>query len=104
MDGQKFFDGVKSGTKENAAIREFVSSKLGLSAGQMAVVSNGKMIGPFSEGEVFTTDDFSLLERFGHSEIVPKIVKMVKKLKIDPNKFVQSHPLYRCCARFIRAV
>lgn len=88
MDGQKFIDGMKTNSQNEKLTREFIGSKLGLSIGQMAVISNSKMIGPFAEGEEFTIDDFSLLERFGHSEIVPKVVKMVKKLQLDPIQYV----------------
>ena len=69
--------------------RAYSAAKLGLRAGDRAVVSNGKLIGPLDTDEEFTSDDFSLVERYGTSgDIVVKITRIIKKMKLPHNKYV----------------
>lgn len=51
----------------------YADRTLGLKAGQLAVVSNGRVLGPFEDTEDFTVDDFSLLERHSFSTHIDKI-------------------------------
>ncbi|CAG2065538.1 unnamed protein product, partial [Timema podura] len=52
---------------------------LNLSPGARAVVTNGRVLGPLDAGERFTTDDFSLLERFNMNNYGDKLLAVLKK-------------------------
>lgn len=51
----------------------YADRTLGLQKGDIAVVSNGRLLGPLEETEAFTVDDFSLLERHSYSTHIEKI-------------------------------
>ncbi|XP_059082867.1 UDP-glucose:glycoprotein glucosyltransferase 1-like [Tigriopus californicus] len=54
--------------------RVFCERALDLEPGQNLVVSNGKLIGPLTESEVFAEDDFNLMEKFAMSQYGEKMV------------------------------
>lgn len=87
MDAAKFLSQLPSYHIPTAAHQSFSSSRLSLSPGQAAVISNGRLFGPLSPNEAFTADDFALIDRVGSSEIVPKVVKIVKKLQLEPERW-----------------
>lgn len=53
--------------------KKFCKEILGFEGGQRGIVNNGRLLGPLVEGEDFTVDDFSLLERFSLSAYVDRI-------------------------------
>ncbi|XP_026873963.2 UDP-glucose:glycoprotein glucosyltransferase 2 isoform X2 [Electrophorus electricus] len=64
----------------------FCQEVLKLKAGQRGVVSNGRILGPFEEGEEFSTDDFHLLEKITLSTTADKIRAKVKQMNLPPKK------------------
>uniref|UniRef100_A0AAY5ED61 UDP-glucose ceramide glucosyltransferase-like 1 n=1 Tax=Electrophorus electricus TaxID=8005 RepID=A0AAY5ED61_ELEEL len=60
----------------------FCQEVLKLKAGQRGVVSNGRILGPFEEGEEFSTDDFHLLEKITLSTTADKIRAKVKQMNL----------------------
>lgn len=52
---------------------------LKLSPRQKSVICNGRLIGPFDENEEFTTEDFSLLERFSQNTYGEKLFNILTK-------------------------
>ncbi|XP_036427441.1 UDP-glucose:glycoprotein glucosyltransferase 2 isoform X2 [Colossoma macropomum] len=66
--------------------QRFCQEALKLKAGQRAVVSNGRILGPFAEEEEFSVDDFYLLERITLSTSAEKIKAKVKQMNLTPKK------------------
>lgn len=54
-------------------LRVYCQRVLSLKSGKSAVVSNGKIFGPLSAKEVFTTDDFSLLDKMNQQQYIGKV-------------------------------
>uniref|UniRef100_A0A8C2U9X1 UDP-glucose glycoprotein glucosyltransferase 2 n=1 Tax=Coturnix japonica TaxID=93934 RepID=A0A8C2U9X1_COTJA len=60
----------------------FCQEVLKLLPGQMAVVSNGRILGPLGENE-FQTEDFNLLEQITYSTSAEKIKAVVKEMGVN---------------------
>lgn len=57
----------------------YVAKALNLETGARAVLCNGRIIGPLDNDEEFTSEDFSLLERFSQSTYGDKLfMKLIK--------------------------
>ena len=61
----------------------FCKKILKLKPGQNSILSNGRLIGPFEEGEEFTYEDFSTLELFELSNHGNKIFMKVQDLAVE---------------------
>ncbi|KAG7199513.1 hypothetical protein KM043_014130 [Ampulex compressa] len=59
--------------------RHYAKSVLELEKGARAIVCNGRLIGPLNTEEEFSSDDFSLLERFSQSTYGEKLFKKLIK-------------------------
>lgn len=59
-------------------LRVYCARVLQLKTSENAVISNGNLIGPLDENEVFTTDDYGLIERFSSHTYSDKIKKMLQ--------------------------
>ncbi|XP_066542592.1 UDP-glucose:glycoprotein glucosyltransferase 2-like [Hoplias malabaricus] len=66
--------------------QSFCQDVLKLKTGQRAVVSNGRILGPFEEEEDFSADDFHLLEKITVSTSAEKIKAKVKQMSLTPKK------------------
>ena len=65
-------------------LHKFWASKVaGLQASSAAVISNGRMLGPFDNEESFTLEDFALLEKFTGTTLTDKITEIVKDSSSD---------------------
>ncbi|KAM9343363.1 UDP-glucose:glycoprotein glucosyltransferase 2 [Pholidichthys leucotaenia] len=62
----------------------FCRDVLKLKPGQRAVISNGRILGPFEEQEEFTVEDFHLLEKIALSGSAEKVKATVKQMWISP--------------------
>nr|XP_057938366.1 UDP-glucose:glycoprotein glucosyltransferase 2 isoform X2 [Doryrhamphus excisus] len=62
----------------------FCREVLKLSAGQGAVISNGRLLGPLEEQEEFTAEDFQLLEKITRSGSAGKVKVQVKLMGMKP--------------------
>uniref|UniRef100_A0A671VZ49 UDP-glucose glycoprotein glucosyltransferase 2 n=1 Tax=Sparus aurata TaxID=8175 RepID=A0A671VZ49_SPAAU len=62
----------------------FCRDVLKLSPGQRAVISNGRILGPFEELEEFTVEDFHLLEKITLSGSAEKVKAKVKQMGMKP--------------------
>ncbi|XP_071443072.1 UDP-glucose:glycoprotein glucosyltransferase 1 [Hetaerina americana] len=66
------------------AHRAFCVQSLGFQmGGERGVVSNGRVIGPLDDNELFSTDDFGLLERYAFTTYAEKITKALAKVRED---------------------
>ncbi|KAK7882501.1 hypothetical protein WMY93_028675 [Mugilogobius chulae] len=64
----------------------FCREVLKLSPGERAVISNGRILGPFNEQEEFTVDDFLLLEKITLSGSAEKVVAKVLEMGTKPKQ------------------
>ncbi|XP_015244179.1 PREDICTED: UDP-glucose:glycoprotein glucosyltransferase 2-like isoform X1 [Cyprinodon variegatus] len=64
----------------------FCQDVLKLRPGQRAVISNGRILGPFEEHEEFTAEDFNLLERITLSGSAEKVKAKVKQMGMKPKQ------------------
>ncbi|XP_014851311.1 PREDICTED: UDP-glucose:glycoprotein glucosyltransferase 2 isoform X2 [Poecilia mexicana] len=64
----------------------FCRDVLKLRPGQQAVISNGRILGPFEEQEEFTMEDFHLLERITLSGSAEKVKAKVKQMGMKPKQ------------------
>uniref|UniRef100_A0A669AZX3 UDP-glucose ceramide glucosyltransferase-like 1 n=1 Tax=Oreochromis niloticus TaxID=8128 RepID=A0A669AZX3_ORENI len=62
----------------------FCQDVLKLNPGQRAVISNGRILGPFEEQEEFTVEDFHLLEKITLSGSAEKVKARVKQMGMKP--------------------
>uniref|UniRef100_A0A8C4IJP8 UDP-glucose ceramide glucosyltransferase-like 1 n=1 Tax=Dicentrarchus labrax TaxID=13489 RepID=A0A8C4IJP8_DICLA len=60
--------------------QQFCQDVLKLRPGQRAVISNGRILGPFEEQEEFTVEDFHLLEKITLSGSAEKVKAKVKQM------------------------
>lgn len=60
-------------------IRSYCQRVLGLRSSEKLVLINGKILGPLRENEVFSSDDFSLIERISSHHYVDKIRSVLKQ-------------------------
>lgn len=59
--------------------QHYIKNVLNLEMEARAVLCNGRIIGPLDSGEEFTSEDFSLLERFSQSTYGDKLfMKLIK--------------------------
>ncbi|CAB3237406.1 unnamed protein product [Arctia plantaginis] len=63
------------------ASRVLCARSLRLRAGARALVHNARLIGPFSDDETFTLEDFTLLERFTNQAYADKLSEVLDKKK-----------------------
>ncbi|XP_034069258.1 UDP-glucose:glycoprotein glucosyltransferase 2 [Gymnodraco acuticeps] len=63
----------------------FCRDVLKLSPGQGAVISNGRILGPFGEQEEFTVEDFQLLQKITLSGSAEKVKDKVKVMGLKPS-------------------
>uniref|UniRef100_A0A3B4WND5 UDP-glucose ceramide glucosyltransferase-like 1 n=1 Tax=Seriola lalandi dorsalis TaxID=1841481 RepID=A0A3B4WND5_SERLL len=66
----------------------FCRDVLKLSPGERAVISNGRILGPFEEQEEFTVEDFHLLEKITLSGSAEKVKARVKQMGMKPKQYV----------------
>uniref|UniRef100_A0A669F1C9 UDP-glucose ceramide glucosyltransferase-like 1 n=1 Tax=Oreochromis niloticus TaxID=8128 RepID=A0A669F1C9_ORENI len=66
----------------------FCQDVLKLNPGQRAVISNGRILGPFEEQEEFTVEDFHLLEKITLSGSAEKVKARVKQMGMKPKQYV----------------
>lgn len=79
-------------------LRVYCQRVLQLQAGQKAVLSNGHIIGPLGDNEVFTTDDFGLIERFANHQYGDKIRETLQKSSDTSELDVNSDAILRLIA------
>lgn len=60
-------------------LRIYCQRVLSFKARQKGVVANGRVLGPFSEKEEFTVDDFNLLEQFTEATYLKKLREALDK-------------------------
>ncbi|XP_076640007.1 UDP-glucose-glycoprotein glucosyltransferase [Colletes latitarsis] len=72
-------ESLKKQVDELSIHRLYVKTVLNLEKGTRAIVCNGRLIGPLDVDEEFTSEDFSLLERFSHNSYGDKLFKKLIK-------------------------
>ncbi|XP_050455971.1 UDP-glucose:glycoprotein glucosyltransferase isoform X2 [Cataglyphis hispanica] len=72
--------------------QHYIKNVLNLEAGARAVLCNGRIIGPLDSGEEFTSDDFSLLERFSQSTYGDKLfMKLIKDRIFNEDEYEENN-------------
>uniref|UniRef100_A0AAQ5YAQ2 UDP-glucose ceramide glucosyltransferase-like 1 n=1 Tax=Amphiprion ocellaris TaxID=80972 RepID=A0AAQ5YAQ2_AMPOC len=74
----------------------FCRDALKLRPGQRAVISNGRILGPFEEQEEFTVEDFHLLEKITLSGSAEKVKTKVKQMGMKPKQYLVLLNLLWC--------
>lgn len=64
-------------------LRIYSQRVLKLKASKVAIISNGKVYGPLDDYEIFTSDDFALVERLSNHHHGDKIRTVLKKFDDD---------------------
>lgn len=62
-------------------IRVYCQRVLKFKSGVTSVITNGRIFGPFDEKELFTTDDFNLLEKINQQQYIVKVKDALKSIK-----------------------
>lgn len=73
-------------------LRIYSQRVLKLKASQIAVISNGKVYGPLNDNELFTTEDFGLIERLSNHHHSDKIRVVLKKFDDDLSNLNDETP------------
>lgn len=71
-------------------LRIYCQRVLSLKAGQKAVVANARVLGPLDDDEIFTMEDFSLLERFSRSSYLEKINTALETTSEDEDQITSN--------------
>jgi len=87
MDIKSFSESLKSFTAEIIKSHSvFCSKVLGFKAGERGIITNGKVIGPLKSNEMFTEEDFNLLEKYMLTSTAGKIEKKIKTYGVDEDR------------------
>lgn len=76
----------------------YVKDILNFEAGQNGVIANGQIIGPFSNDEDFTTEDFRLLEKYISTKLADSIAKQLTEWQVSHENEKSSDLTMRVCA------
>lgn len=75
--------------------RLYVKMVLNLEEGARAIICNGRLIGPLDNNEEFTSEDFSLLERFSQNSYGIKLfTKLIKGQLLEYDEYGMK--IYLC--------
>lgn len=75
-------------------LRVYCQRVLSLKAGQRAIIANGRVLGPLEDDEIFTIEDFSLLERFTRSSYLDKINSALEST-VEDEEILSSNDLLK---------
>ena len=64
-------------------LRVYIQRVLNFNVGLRGVVANGRILGPFRDDEVFSVEDYALLEQFSTALYGEKLKKTLEKTKED---------------------
>lgn len=71
--------------------RHYAKTVLNLEEGSRAIVCNGRLIGPLDSNEEFTSEDFSLLERFSQNTYGDKLFrKLIKGQLLEEDEYEKN--------------
>lgn len=62
-------------------LRVYSQRVLNFKKSERGVIANGRILGPFKDDELFTLEDFSLLEQFSSTSYGQKIKEALEKHK-----------------------
>ncbi|XP_028131393.1 UDP-glucose:glycoprotein glucosyltransferase [Diabrotica virgifera virgifera] len=105
-NGEKLDLPVEVSSKINAQelnlkmLRIYCQRVLQLKESQRSVIANGRVLGPLEENEVFTSEDFSLLDRFSSSTYWEKIKAALDKNSDDEDD-ISSNSLMKLISLLI---
>ncbi|XP_076685306.1 UDP-glucose-glycoprotein glucosyltransferase isoform X3 [Andrena cerasifolii] len=89
-------ESLKRAADELPLHRHYVKTVLNLEKGSRAIICNGRLIGPLDNDEEFTSDDFSVLERFSQSSYGDKLFKKLIKghlLDDDDDEYAEQNEI-----------
>lgn len=79
----------------------YIKNVLNLKTGTRAVLCNGRIIGPLDSDEEFTSEDFSLLERFSQSTYGDKLfMKLIKDRIFNEDEYGMTYTICITCNIF----
>lgn len=64
-------------------IRVYCQRVLKFNSGATSVVTNGRIFGPLDDNELFTADDFNLLDKINQQQYITKVKEALKSIKIE---------------------
>lgn len=64
-------------------LRVYCQRVLKFKNGQTSVITNGRIFGPLDDGELFTTDDFNLLDKINQQQYITKVKAALKSIKTE---------------------
>lgn len=76
-------------------LRVYCQRVLKFKSGATSVITNGKIFGPLDDNELFTTDDFSLLDKINQQQYISKVKEALKSVKDDFDLELSSDVMVR---------
>lgn len=64
-------------------LRVYCQRVLKFKSGVTSVITNGRIFGPLDDGELFTSDDFSLLDKINQQQYISKVKEALKSIKSE---------------------
>lgn len=64
-------------------LRVYCQRVLKFKSGVTSVITNGRIFGPLDENELFTTDDFNLLDKINQQQYISKVKESLKTIKSE---------------------
>lgn len=64
-------------------IRVYCQRVLKFKSGVTSVITNGRIFGPLDDNELFTSDDFNLLDKINQQQYIGKVKEALKSIKSD---------------------
>jgi UDP-glucose:glycoprotein glucosyltransferase len=99
MNLESFKEEAKLLSNEQLQIEaSFAENVLGLKKNDQAIVVNGMLYGPFSEGEKFEAEDFNLLEKIAERKGAKSIAEQIEKWEVDRESGKASDVVLRSIA------
>lgn len=75
-------------------LRVYSQRVLNFKKSEKGVIANGRILGPLRDDELFTIEDFSLLEQFSSTSYGQKINEAIEKHKDDDDGMPESTFIY----------
>ncbi|KAH9487627.1 UDP-glucose:glycoprotein glucosyltransferase 1, partial [Bulinus truncatus] len=87
MDMESYIAALNAASKDFLEVHQMFASKLlSLRPGERAVLVNGGFLGPLTDQDDLTLEDFNLLERLAYQQGGQKVAEVIETLEKDPKK------------------
>ncbi|KAK6962086.1 UDP-glucose:glycoprotein glucosyltransferase 1 [Biomphalaria glabrata] len=87
MDMDAYITALNAATKDFLQVHQILASHLlSLRPGERGVIVNGGFLGPLSEQEDLTIEDFNLLEKLAYQQGGQKVAEVIQSVEKDPRR------------------